>query len=162
MASRLAILGYSLSGGGSGPPTPGPATTVELTGTAAEALAAGDLVYLDEAGGVTAGQFRKARADNFTTTDALGVVKSSVGAGASATVYQAGVVTVTMNVAPAATDNGKRVFVDVGAAGKGTITIPSLTGGFAGSKQIGRLIGADGATTTPTVLLEWQNPPFQL
>jgi hypothetical protein len=78
---------------------PGSGSSLDTTGTAGEAIAAGDVVYLSTgAGALTAGQWYKADADLvYKSIGAfqIGVAPSAIASGASGTIRLGGAVTVT-------------------------------------------------------------------
>jgi hypothetical protein len=68
----------------------------DVAGTAGEALSAGDLVYLDDGSGGTAGRWYKADADNTyssTTAAAIGMAPDAIASGASGNIRLGGRVT---------------------------------------------------------------------
>jgi hypothetical protein len=119
------------------------------TGTAGEALALGEALRFDTTG--TPGEILKAQATSLPAADAIGVAKAGVASGASVTVYTVGNVSVLFGSAPAAASNGSRVYLDPSTSGRATLTLP--TGSGESVVLLGRLTGANGVTTTPTVLL---------
>lgn len=141
--------GYSVPGAsGSSPAAETDAVVSEAT--AGEALSAAVPVRFDTTG--TPGELLRAQATTIPTADVVGVVKTGVSAGATATFYTAGQVPVRFAAAPAATSNGARVYLDASTPGRATLTQPSAGGTSA--VLIGWLTGADGATVTPNVLLK--------
>jgi len=119
--------------------------------TSGEALTAGDLLTLDSAGDVV-------RADSSIGTanyEVIGVSAETVGIGVLVQVitHSGAVPTVRFTAAPAGALNGRLVFLST-SAGLAS-TAPPGTGGNA-IFTIGTLQGADGATTTPTVVFRPQ------
>lgn len=127
-------------------------TSLVFTATAGEDLSLGVPVRFDTTG--TPGELLRAQATSLPTADAIGVVKATVATGATATVYTAGNVAALFASAPAASANGSRVYLDPTTAGRATLTLP--TGSGESVVLLGRLTGANGSTTTPTVLLSPQ------
>lgn len=78
---------------------PGSASSLDATGTAGEAIAAGDVVYMSTGdGGTNAGQWYKTDSDftnKSTSTFQVGVAPSAIAAAASGTIRLSGSVTVT-------------------------------------------------------------------
>ena len=112
----------------------------------AEAVVLGDVLSSDPTG-------RAQLADNLTAgrRDFLGI---ALAAGAAAATIDAathrGVAAATRFAsAPAAVSNGSLVWI--GSSGVATLTAPTASG--SALIEIGTLIGADGVTTTPAVLL---------
>lgn len=100
---------------------PGSVAGVDLTGTAGEALTAGQAVYLsDGSGGKTAGLWYKADSANTysSTTPEVGMVPTSIASGASGTIRISGSVTGLSSLAVGAT-------YYVGTAGAITSTAPA-------------------------------------
>jgi hypothetical protein len=128
----------------------GEATVVVGVATSGEALAVGELVRFDTSG--SPGEVLKAQATVLPNTDAMGVVKASVGSGSAVSYYERGSVPVLFGAAPSAANNGSRVYLDSTVGGQATLTAPS-TGGTA-VLLVGWLRGANGVTTTPTVQLK--------
>jgi hypothetical protein len=146
--------GYALGGSGGGGGSTD-ALTVYASGTAGEALAVGDVLRLDRSGGAGAGRLLKAQALGASAglaADVVGVAKTSAaGAGSAVQYYVLGAVSVTLDAAPAASANGSRVYLSPATAGRGTLTLPSGAGEAVA--LVGFLLGADGATTAPSVLV---------
>ena len=120
-------------------------------GVAGENLTTGDVVRFDRSGGASAGRVFRALA-NATDFDIIGVVVSSSLTGNAVQVYTAGSIPVSLTgpVVPASS-NGVRVYLDPVTLGRGTMTLPVLPGQAV--MKIGQLTGANGATSTPRVLL---------
>lgn len=87
---------------------PGSSVNLDVTGTAGESLAAGDLVYKSTGsggGGANAGQWYKADADSATTSTSvfnIGMVPDAIAAGATGTIRLGGAVTVSGPLTPGA------------------------------------------------------------
>jgi len=122
-----------------------------FTGTAGEALTAGDVVRFDQSGTGTAGQILKAQGNSPTNADVVGIALGSAAINAPVSIYLDGKAPVSFQSAPPATSNGLRVYLDPSNVGKATTTLPSASGNVI--VLIGRLIGGDGSDTTPTVIL---------
>lgn len=129
-------------------------TIVDVPSTAQEALNAGDLVrFVDDAG------TPKVQKADATNTDArlngVGFAVAAAGVGAAVTVRVAGVADVPsarFDVAPAAADVGKRVFVST-TSGQVTLTAPSSSGDIV--QRVGIL--TDGGAN-PKVLVQVGDP----
>lgn len=132
------------SGGG------GSSASSEYTGTAGENLATGELIYFSR-GASTEGQLMKALGTSIPNSDIVGVAKASATTGNSAVIYTGGSVPVLFGTTPSSSDNGARVYLDPSTSGVATLTAP--TGVGESVVLVGRLTGADGLTSTPTVLL---------
>jgi hypothetical protein len=123
-----------------------------VTLTAGATIAVGDVVALNSSGLVIL-------ADSNTGTDedayAIGVAATAATAANPVKVFTSSgdLVPVNFASAPGATTNGQIVFVSA-IGGEGTITAP--TGGGNVLYKVGILQGADGADTTPLVLLQPQ------
>lgn len=156
-ASTLNFVGAGVTatdaGGGTATITiPGGSTegsALVYTGTAGEALSTGAPVRFDTTG--TPGEILNGQATTLPAADAIGIVKTGVASGASVTVYTAGNVAVLFGSVPAASSNGARVYLDPTTAGRATLILPTASGQSV--VLLGRLTGANGATSTPTVLL---------
>ena len=146
------VLGFRYIGATASSTPAGQATSVTFTGTAGEALTAGDVVRLDASGGGTAGRVFKAQADSISNADVVGIVKTGASLGATVTVYTQGSVPVTFGSAPATASNGNRVFLDSATAGRATLTAPTSSGQSV--VLMGNLIGANGALPSPNVILK--------
>ncbi len=118
---------------------PSASGNIDLTGTAGEALAAGDVVYLsDGSGSLTAGRWYKADADNTyssTTAPFVGVAAATISSAASGTIRVAGRVTGLSGLT-----GGELYYVSATAAAM-TATPPANA----------RFIGAADSTTTLVV-----------
>jgi hypothetical protein len=123
-----------------------------VTLTAGATIAVGDIVTLDTAGDVIL-------ADSNTGTDedayAIGVAATASTATNPIRVYTTTGILVPINfaAAPGAATNGSVVFVSA-TGGEGTITAPTGMGNVL--YKVGILQGADGADTSPLVLLQPQ------
>jgi hypothetical protein len=118
---------------------------------AEEDIAVGDVVRLDSTPGVNAGKALKAQATS-TAYGAMGVAVSAATAGNRVQSASTGTVAVRMDVVPATISNGAKVYLSPTTAGRGTLTLPTASG--EAIVILGRLSGADGATTSPGVVLE--------
>lgn len=118
---------------------------------AGEAIAVGELVMLSS-GGVFL-----ARA---TTSDCvvLGVAKTAASVGVALDIYVGGVVPILFGSAPAAATKGTLCYLS-STYGRATTTAPSLGPGVAWA-TLGVIVGADGADTSPTVLLRPGEPIY--
>jgi len=148
MATSVVGTGFALAGGGGGGGST-EALQVKFSGTAGEALAAGDVLRFDRT--TTPGRLLKALATDADNADAVGVAKGAALLGGAVTVYVAGEAPLNMDAAPDATDNGARVYLSPGTAGVGTLTAPNAAGEAV--VLLGYLTGGDGADTSPTVVL---------
>ena len=118
---------------------------------AGEAIAIGEPVMLN-----SSGVFR-ARA---TTSDCvvLGVAKTAAGTGDALDIYVAGLVPILFGSAPASATKGTLCYLS-STYGRATITPPTLGAGVAWT-VLGIIVGADGADTSPTVLLRPGEPIY--
>lgn len=125
---------------------PGP-----LEAVAGEALAVGNVIYLDSSGGGTAGYAFKADANviDISTTSVAGVVITGGGIGDTIEYLSAGLVATSFVSAPAASNNGKPVWLSDSAG------FASMTASSDAVWRIGILKGADGGSTTPEVQLDF-------
>jgi hypothetical protein len=128
------------------------ASTISFTALAGENLVAGDTVRFDTV--TNPGRVLKAQANSPTNGDVCGIVKDALSTGASATVYTVGSVPILFQSTPAASNNGSRVYLDPANAGKATLAAPSTPGQSV--FLLGRLVGGDGADSTPSVILALQ------
>lgn len=120
------------------------------------ALTVGNIVYAIWDAGDGRTEAAKADADGGgVMANVFGVVVARDGGTSTAQIntMHGAKVPVLMGAAPAATDNGKVIFLDT-TAGQGTLTAPVAGDVVA----LGTLIGGDGADTTPLVI--W-NPQFR-
>ena len=123
-----------------------------VTLTAGATIAVGDVVSLDSAGDVIL-------ADSNTGTDedayTIGVAATAATATNPVRVFTSSgdLVPVNFGAAPGAATNGSVVFVSA-TGGEGTLTAP--TGGGNVLYKVGIMQGADGADTSPLVLLQPQ------
>lgn len=156
-ASTLNFVGAGVTatdaGGGTATITiPGGSTegsALVFTGTAGAALLTGASVRFDTTG--TPGEVLSAQATTLPTADAFGIVKTGVALGAAVTIYTHGNVPVLFSAVPAAASNGSRVYLDPSSPGQATLVLPTASGQSV--VLLGRLTGANGVTSTPTVLL---------
>lgn len=141
--------GSGLTGGGSGGGGGGGSVVVIPT---AVALVAGNIVTLDTSGTLQLADPSLALSP--PRYNAFGVSKKAYAPGAKATIFSDEITAAPMlfAVAPLATDNGKRVYLST-TPGVATVT-PTGTGNAL--VLVGLLQGADGVTTTPDVLLQFQ------
>lgn len=128
------------------------ATPTQLT--AVTALVAGNVVYVNST--TNPGQASKAQANVAGTANAIGIVTAATSAGSPASIEATGKYPVLFDVAPVVADNGRAVYVSPGTAGVCTLTLPTVGAGDAAIKQVGIVVGANGATTTPDVMLDFQ------
>jgi hypothetical protein len=121
-----------------------------VTLTAAVAIAVGDVVALN-----TAGSAILADADTGTDTFAfvIGVAATAAAAASPVQILTTGPAPVAFSAAPGAATNGSIVFASA-TPGRGTLTAPTGSGTII--YKIGILQGADGADTTPVVMLQPQ------
>ena len=150
------LSGFSFPATSGGTPSTS-ALTLVYTATAGENLTAGDVVRLASSG-ATAGQAFQAQA-NATDYEAFGVVKTTALLGAAVDVYVAGAVPTKFAAAPATTDNGKIVYLSATIA-CATLTAPTVAP--TADIRLGRLVGANGVSTTPNVLWNAQTPALLL
>lgn len=148
--------GFSFPASSGGAPSTS-ALTLLYTGTAGENLTAGDVVRLST-DNATAGQVFRAQA-NATDYEAFGAVKTTALSGASVDIYVAGPAPTKFSAAPAAVDNGKIVYLSATIA-CATTTAP--TAAPTADIRLGRLVGANGVSTTPNVLWNAQTPALLL
>lgn len=126
--------------------TPTSAANQDVTGTAGEALSAGNVVYLsDGSGSLNAGQWYKADADQTysSVTPILGMVPDAIASGSSGTIRTGGTVTGLSGLTV-----GTTYYVSA-TAGALTATAPS------NSRIVGVAVGTDTIITIP-------NPPQNL
>lgn len=114
------------------------------------AVVAGDVVRLTSSGVV-----EKAAATS-SACEVVGIVKANASSGASVQVYLGGLVPVRFGSAPSSSARGSVCYLS-GTGGLAVLSAPSLTSGVA-RLRLGIVIGADGADTTPTVLLRVGEP----
>lgn len=150
MGNSIVGTGYSFSGstGGSGNTE---ANYLIFDGIAGQDLTLGAVVRFDRA--VNPGRILKAQATDFDSSDAIGVTKSGATTNNSVTIYIVGEVPVNFDVAPPASANGSRVYVSQGTPGVASLVIPTAPGVV---YLVGRLTGANGASLSPSVLLNPQ------
>jgi hypothetical protein len=124
--------------------------TIVFTGVSGEAISAGEPVRFDRTG--TPGRLLRGQATGADAADIIGVCKNAVaGAGLPVTVYLGGEAPLRFDAAPAATDNGKRVYLSAASAGRATLTPPAAPSEVL--CLIGFLTGADGVSTTPNAVV---------
>lgn len=141
--------GSGLFGGGGAGGGGGTGTVVIPTSVA---LVAGNIVTLDSAGALCLADPSLALTP--PRYNAFGVAKKAYAPGAKATVYSDEILLAPMlfAVAPLAADNGKRVYLST-TPGIATVTPTGVGNALV---LVGLLQGADGLTTTPDVLLQFQ------
>ena len=128
---------------------------VRVDFVADETIAIGDLVrFATTEDGGTAGRVIKANANTYDNSVVIGVARQSGNQGDTVSVVVNGKVSVTFVSAPASTTNGKKVFVST-TSGQATTTPPTGSNSIA---VIGRVFGANGITSTPDVLLRFEDP----
>jgi hypothetical protein len=141
---------YLNTSAGSGTTWSALAAGSRVTLTAAVAIAVGDVVALNTAGSVIL-------ADTDTGTDTfayvIGVAATAAAAASPVQIITTGPAPVAFSVAPGAATNGSIVFASA-TPGRGTLTAPTGMGNVV--YKIGILQGADGADTTPVVMLQPQ------
>jgi hypothetical protein len=130
-----------------------PSPPPNLSVTAGEALVAGDIVAYDNSSPSEVVLADRDPSLSPTKYDAKGIATAAAAAGAATTIYSipGQRVPVRFTAAPAAADNGKRVYLSA-TAGQATLVAPGSTAALV---QVGILVGADGATTTPDVVFEF-------
>jgi hypothetical protein len=121
---------------------------IELDTSSATSLVAGDLVSLNVDGDLTLSD-----ADNgsLRASVVVGVSRATFGTSTTSQIFSVpgSLVPVRFTSAPAAANNGSRVFLST-TAGQATLTAPAGSGTV--TYQIGWLQGANGVSTTPLVL----------
>ena len=128
-------------------------STVEVTLTADEAISIGDIVRLvlnSEGGGLTAGRAVKAIATNPNSDDVYIAKTAAAAQGNTFTAVMTGNINVQVGSGLAATNNGASLFLSGSVAGRATLTPPSASGSTV--VRLGKLTGANGSTSTPTML----------
>jgi len=151
-------LGASSSGGGGGGGGGGGVPTqVQLSGIADETIAIGSILRLALNGelGLTAGRLVRANAGSIDGSEIVGVATTSGNQGDAISFVVAGSVPVLFSAPPATTENGKTVFVST-SSGLATLSAPSGSG--QSIARIGKLFGANGIASTPTIILNIQPP----
>ena len=123
--------------------------------TADETIAEGDLLRAVNStdAGLTPGRVIKANASELGSAEFIGISMGSATQGNTVRTATSGLISVRFGSAPASSDNGKRVYIST-TDGQATLTAPSSSGDVV--YQVGTLIGADGADTTPTVDLNFK------
>jgi len=121
---------------------------IELDTSASTSLVAGDLVSLDAGGDLT---LSDANNGSLRASVVVGVSRGTFGTATTAQIFTVpgSLIPVRFTSAPAAANNGSRVFLS-NTAGQATLTAPSGTNTV--TYQIGWLQGANGASTTPDVI----------
>jgi hypothetical protein len=104
--------------------------------------------------GLTPGRVVNANATTEEDGDLVGIASSAAAAqGDSITMVTSGEANVLFASAPPSTDNGKQVYLST-TDGTATLTAPSSSGNLI--IRLGKLKGANGSTTTPSVILHIQ------
>ena len=118
---------------------------------AGEAIAVGEPVMLNGSGVFLA---------RATTSDCivLGVAKTAASIGVALDIYVGGVVPILFGSAPASATKGTLCYLS-STYGRATITPPTLSAGVTWA-TLGVIVGADGADTSPTVLLRPGDPIY--
>jgi hypothetical protein len=126
--------------------------TLTSSYVADETVAVGELLRVVNStdSGLTPGRAILANASELDGFDMLGIALSAGVQGDTINVATGGKVSVKFSSAPASTDNGKRIYVGT-TYGIASLTAPSSSGDTV--YQVGTLVGANGADTTPTVNL---------
>ena len=122
------------------------------SGVADETIAIGDILRFALNGevGYTAGRLLKASGASANASEAVGVATSGGSQGDTIEYATSGEVSVKFGSTPPSTDNGKKVFLST-TNGRATFTPPSSGGQTV--VRIGHINGANGSTSTPTVIL---------
>lgn len=121
-----------------------------------EAISAGALVrvVLSTDSGLTPGRVINANAGAENDAEVVGVALAAAASqGDSVDIITSGEASLLFASAPASTDNGKQVYLST-TDGTATLTAPSSAGDTV--VRIGKLKGANGSDTTPTVILNIQ------
>ena len=132
------------------------ATATTSSFVADEAIVVGNIVRIvvSSDSGLTPGRVLKANAGVEKEAEVVGIATTAAGAqGSALTVATGGETSILFSSAPASTDNGKQVYLST-TDGTATLTPPSSSGQTV--VQLGKLKGADGSDTTPTVVLNIQ------
>ena len=137
--------------------TGGSANTIENSFIADESISIGQVlrVVTSADSGLTAGRVVRATASSVVGSEVLGIAKTAATQGNSVTVVQSGVIPMLFGSALAASNNGKKVYLDT-TTGQATVTIPSGSGETV--VQVGILSGANGSTSTPNVAIKLGEP----
>ena len=127
----------------------------ETTMVADETIAVGDLLRVVQTGevGLTAGRVVKAACTSAAASNVVGVAVSGGSQGTTLVMAMSGKVGVQAGSGIAATNNGKKVYLS-STSGRFSLTPPSSSGNFV--VKIGVVVGADGSTATPNVLIDIQ------
>jgi len=130
-------------------------TSIEVF-TSGEALGVRDVLTFDSAGDV----IRAISSIGSANYEVIGISREAVGIGVSVQVFtKSGSNPITrFGAAPGAATNGRLVFLD-STLGQATLTPPTSSGNTLFT--IGTLSGADGATSTPTMLFRPQFIAFR-
>ena len=136
-------IGSTATSGGSGPSE---ATGTQFNAVAGETIALGEPVRFDTS--INPGRVLKAQADSAGNGAVVGIAKGAATVGQTISIATSGSAQFAFSAAPAAADNGKKVYLDAGNAGKATLTAPSASGNVV--FELGFLTGGNGATSTPS------------
>ena len=148
------IVGFRYIGGTAGAGSSAASTSSSVV--ADETISTGAIVRLvtsSDGGGLTPGRVLNANANAEADAEAIGIVTSGGSQGDSLTMVTAGEADVLFAAPPASTENGKQVYLSI-TDGTGTTTPPSSSGDTV--VKIGKLKGANGSDSTPTVILNIQ------
>lgn len=137
-------FGYSLSSAAGGGGTP------SYVGVSDDAIEVGSILTFSTSG-QNPGRLVKALADH-SLYDAFGVANNMASPGQNVSVNTDGTAGVRFSQAPPASANGSTVYLSPTEPGRATLATPAQ-GGQAVVK-IGRLVGADGVTVVPQVVIE--------
>ena len=127
----------------------GSSENVEYSATVNEDVAEGHVLSFFPDG--LFGQLRKARA---ATNQVVGIAQQNAKQGGRCNIVQHGLTKVFMDSAPEKSDNGKPVYLSADTNGVASLTAPSSSG--SNVIKVGYLYGADGNTTSPEVVLNFQ------
>lgn len=127
----------------------GSSENVEYSATVNEDVSEGSILSFFPDG--LFGQVRKARA---ATNQVVGISQQNVKQGGKCNIVQIGLCKVLMDRAPSKSDNGKPVYLAQDTNGVASLSAPSSSG--TNVIKIGYLYGADGSTTSPEVVLNFQ------
>ena len=129
--------------------TDGSAENVEFSAAINEDVSVGSILAFFADG--LFGQVRKARV---ATNQVIGISLATESQGKTVNVVQEGLCKVLMDTAPAIGDNGKPIYLSQNTNGVASLTAPTASG--CNIIKIGYLFGADGVTSTPDVVLNFQ------